>query len=339
MIYINIYIVLVMENYKIKTVAFYIFVATVISFDLKGSENANEGSCPCCNCCDKEKEEEDKKEEKKEEDKKEIAFKDYYTQNDEALYEVESNQNFLKYISLYEYLNLLDSFTVENSTIKTELPNKLIFSSKDEFFQKDMSIEGFQSFIENKIFNLKDIKNIIGNNETTASIFKQICIEIYRALELKLKQHYDSNDDIVIKKKNLIPLGLLFCNCNNIEKIKLFFDLFKNENEEFCKSYELDIFMLTDFLTGSYCLIRARNEIREKFDTIPKLKPYELLKLFSCAELENNQNLLEVFNETFFTKKKLTWLEFKQKFENPENGFGWIFSSQGIRRKLEENNV
>ena len=199
-----------MKYYKLKTVAFYIFVATIMSFDLKGSENANEGICSYCNCC----KEDSQKMNYLAPQEKEIAFKDYYTQNDEALYEVESNQNFLKYISLYEYLNLLDSFTVENSTIKTELPNKLIFSSKDEFFQKDMSIEGFQSFIENKIFNLKDIKNIIGNNETTASIFKQICIEIYRELELKLRQHYDSNDDVVIKKKNLIPLGLLFCNCN-----------------------------------------------------------------------------------------------------------------------------
>ena len=333
-----------MKYYKLKTVAFYIFVATVISFDLKGSENENEGICSYCNCCKEEKEEDkkevgEKTEEENKEEKKEIAFKDYYTQNDEALYEVESNQNFLKYISLYEYLNLLDIFTIENSTIKTELPNKLIFSSKDEFFQKDMNIKEFQSFIENKIFNLKDIKDLIGNNETTASIFKQICIEIYQALELKLSQHYDSNDDVVIKKKNLIPLGLLFCNCNNIEKIKLFFDLFKNENEEFCKSYELDIFMLTDFLTGSYCLIDARNKIGKNFYTISELKRDELIRLVNCAELKDNQNLLKVFNETFFDKEKFTWVEFKQKFEDKENGFGWIFSSQGIRRKLEEHNV
>lgn len=249
---------------------------------------------------------------------------------------MESNQNFLKYISLYKYLNLLDSFTIENSTIKTELPDKHIFTSKDDFYQKEISAEEFQSFIENKIFNLKDIKDIIRNNETTASIFKQICIEIYQALEYQLIEHYE---DVMIKKKNLIPLGLLLCNCNNIEKIKLFFDLFKNENEEFCKSYELDDFMLTNFLTGSYCLIRARNEIQKKIDTIPELKPHESRKLNSCAGLENNVNLVKVFNDNFFTKENLTWLEFKQKFQDKENGFGWIFSSKGIRRKLEENNV
>ena len=271
---------------------------------------------------------------------KEISFKDYYLpNNDESLYEVESNQNFLKYISLYEYLNLLDIFTAKNSTLKTELPNKYIFTSKDAFYQKDVSIEEFQCFIENKIFKLDEINELAVNNEISATIFKEICIEIYRALELKLRQHYDSNDDVVIKKKNLIPLGLLFCNCNNIEKIKLLFDLFKNENEEFCKSDELDNFMLSDFLTASYCLISARNKIGKNFDTIEELKKDELIKLVNCAELKDNQHLVNVFNQTFFNKEKLTWLEFKQKFQDKENGFGWIFSSQGIRRKLEEHNV
>ena len=271
---------------------------------------------------------------------KEISFKDYYLpNNDESLYEVESNQNFLKYISLYEYLNLLDIFTVRNSTLKTELPNKYIFTSKDAFYQKDVSIEEFQCFIENKIFKLDEINELAVNNEISATIFKEICIEIYRALELKLRQHYDSNDNVVIKKKNLIPLGLLFCNCNNIEKIKLLFDLFKNENEEFCKSDELDNFMLSDFLTASYCLISARNKIGKNFDTIEELKKDELIKLVNCAELKDNQHLVNVFNQTFFNKEKLTWLEFKQKFQDKENGFGWIFSSQGIRRKLEENKV
>ena len=272
-------------------------------------------------------------------DEKEISFKDYSSPNDAPLSEVESSNNFFKYVTLYEYINLLDSFTVENPTNENNLPQKNQFSNMDDFYQKEMSVEEFQSFIENKIFNLKDIKNLIGNNKTTASIFKQICIENYNALELKLRQKNNDENPIVIKKKNLIPLRLLFCNCNNIEKIKLFFDLFKNENEEFCKSYELDNFMLTDFLTGSYCLIRARNEIQKNFDTIPKLKSYELYKLDSCAGLENNVNLVKVFNNNFFNKESFNWLEFKQKFEDKENGFGWIFSSQGIRRNLEENSI
>ena len=44
-----------MEYYKLKTVAFYIFVGTIMFVNLKGSENENEWSCPCCNCLKKEK--------------------------------------------------------------------------------------------------------------------------------------------------------------------------------------------------------------------------------------------------------------------------------------------
>ena len=52
---ISIYISLVVEYYKLKTIAFYIFVATIMFVNLKGSENENEWSCSCCNCLKKEK--------------------------------------------------------------------------------------------------------------------------------------------------------------------------------------------------------------------------------------------------------------------------------------------
>ena len=42
-----------MEYYKLKIVAFYIFVGTIMFVNLKGSENENEWSCSCCNCCEK----------------------------------------------------------------------------------------------------------------------------------------------------------------------------------------------------------------------------------------------------------------------------------------------
>ena len=326
-----------MGNCKLKTVAFYIFVATIMSFELKGNENENEGNCPCCNqCCKKCS----KKVNYLAPQEKEITFKDYSSENDRPLTEIESTNNLFKYVTLYEYINLLNSFTVENHTNKNDLPKKNQFSNMDEFYQKGISVEEFTSFIDNKIFNLKNIKYLIENNETTASIFKQICIEIYNALDLKLRKNSKSEETIVVKKKNLIPIGLLFCNCKNIEKIKLFFDLFKNKGNEFCKSEELNVFLLSDFLIASYCLISARNKIGENNKNIQKIKQEDLLKLISFAELKENEHLVKVFNDNFFkNKESFNWLEFKQKFQDKENDFGWIFSSKGIRRKLEENNV
>ena len=109
-------------------------------------------------------------------------------------------------------------------------------------------------------------------------------------MELKLRQHNNDENPIVIKKKNLIPIGLIFCTCNNIEKIKLFFDLFKNDKDEFCKSEELNDFLLSDFLTASYCLISARNKIGKNNENVQEMKKEDLVKLINCAELKDNEN-------------------------------------------------
>ena len=42
---------------------------------------------------------------------------------------------------------------------------KIKFSSKDEFLKKEISLEEFQSFIENKIFKLEELYEITGSNE------------------------------------------------------------------------------------------------------------------------------------------------------------------------------
>ena len=272
-------------------------------------------------------------------EEKEIVFKDYSSENDQPLSIIENKQNFFNFVQLIEYMNLLESFTIETSTIKSEGPYKTKFSLKDEFLTQEISCEEFQSFIENKIFQVNEISELIGNNEKSASIFKQICIEIYKALALKLKQHYKEEADIIIKKRNLIPLGILFCTSNNIEKIKLIYDLFKNENGDFCKSEELDDYLISLFLTGSYCLISARNKLGKTNEEIGKLSNDDLVKLVNVSELKDCENLVNIFNQTFFSEDSYNWENFKKKFEDRENGFGWIFSGKGIRRKLEINNV
>ena len=271
---------------------------------------------------------------------KEITFKDYSSPNDQPLSIIESKDNFFNFVQLVEYINLLEQFTIESSTLPSDNATMRVkFSSKDAFFNKEISLEEFQSFIENKIFTLNDLYELIGNNEKSASLFKQICIEIYKSLELKLRQHYKYESTIIIKKKNLIPLGILFCNSNNVEKIKLIFDIFKNENEEICRSEEFNDYLLSLFLTGSYCLISARNKIGNNNAEVEKVEKADLLKLIKVSELKDCENLIDYFNNKFFIKEGYNWEDFKGKFEDLENGFGWIFSSKGIRRKLEENNI
>ena len=83
-----------MENYKLKTVVFYVFATTIMSFDLKGSENENEGNCPCCNCCNKEEKPEVGKniEEKKEEENANNKEKEKKEENKEENKEGEGDE-------------------------------------------------------------------------------------------------------------------------------------------------------------------------------------------------------------------------------------------------------
>ena len=275
-------------------------------------------------------------------EEREIEIKDFDSPNDKNLEILESKFNFFNFVQLVEYVNLLDQFNIQTSTIITDEPMRTNFSSKDEFLKQTMSIEEFQSFIENKIFDLEGLFEIIGNqnNQESISIFKDMCLEIYRALDLKLKQHSKENNETdLIKKSNILAIGILFCACENIEKIKLIFNIFKNENEEFCKSNDFDDYLLTQFLISSYCLISARKKISNTALQIEKIEEDDLINLANVSELKNCENLVKKFNETFFEKESYKWEEFKRKFEDIDNGFGWVISSKGIRRKLEENNI
>ena len=237
-------------------------------------------------------------------------------------------------------MNLLEFYTSKTSTEEFQGKFRNDFSSKDEFLSKNMAVEEFQSFIENKILKTSALNDILEKNNDQISIFKEAFIEIYHALLLKLGQNNPEKQFESISKRDLISIGLLYCDSNNIDKIKVFFDIFKNENEEFLSTPELNEFLMCLFLIPSYCMISARKKANNQHPDVPELKKDELLNMLKISELKDSQNLLQVFNNNFFqTKTNYTWEEFKALFVDKSTGFGWIFSSNGIRKKLEENNV
>ena len=267
----------------------------------------------------------------------EIVLKDYSSPNDSILDIIESKQNFFTKIQLVDFVNLLEQFDIETFCVIIDEPMHTNFSSDDEFLDKSMELKEFIIFIENNILTLDDLSNSIKKNGV--NFFKRFCIEMYKSLESKLKEHKYSNIDInIIKRRNILAFGILFCDCENIEKIKLFFDIFKDkERKEFTKNESINDFLITLFLLGSYCIINTRNNLFDEKKEIKILEKDELLSYYKIYELNNCEKLVEVFNETFFKKENYNWQDFKNQFEDIDNGFGWILSSKGIRRKLEDN--
>jgi hypothetical protein len=273
----------------------------------------------------------------------EISFPDYESRSDSYFALIEGKYNLIKNVQLLEFMNLLEAFSIETATINFQGKYRSNFSSKDEFLSTIIHQDEFQSFIENKLLNTDDIIEMYGEDEQTSALFKECFVKIFSSLNVKLNSIYKGGDKIdKISKRNIVGLGLLFCRGQNISKVKLFFDLFKDENERFGKSDILDNYLISLFIISSYCLLSIRMTINNPGKELPKIEnnlAYNLLNSNGLAQ-KNCENLLKYFNDKFFEKENYTWDEFKKKFsENKNESFSWIFSTKGIRSKLEDKNI
>jgi hypothetical protein len=273
----------------------------------------------------------------------EISFPEYESRSDSYFALIEGKYNLIKNVQLLEFMNLLEAFSIETATINFQGKYRSNFSSKDEFLSTIIHQDEFQSFIENKLLNTDDIIEMYGEDEQTSALFKECFVKIFSSLNVKLNSIYKGGDKIdKISKRNIVGLGLLFCRGQNISKVKLFFDLFKDENERFGKSDILDNYLISLFIISSYCLLSIRMTINNPGKELPKIEnnlAYNLLNSNGLAQ-KNCENLLKYFNDKFFEKENYTWDEFKKKFsENKNESFSWIFSTKGIRSKLEDKNI
>ena len=251
---------------------------------------------------------------------REIPPQKFTSPNDAFFDEIETKYNVLTYIQLVDYINLLENYTIETATVPFSGKLKTEYSGKDAFLSQTISIDEFQSFIENKLFKIHEIYELSGKNELMMNTFKAAFREIYSSLELKLNQHFNNpQSGNAITKKILIPLGIIFCISNVLGKIKLIFDLFKNGENKFVKSEELNTYLISSFLICSYCMISARKKIDKTNPNINPMTKDDLIKCLRVSELKDSQNLVKVFNESFFDKEELTWEEFKEKFSKDEN--------------------
>lgn len=280
-------------------------------------------------------------------DEKEIDFCSYKSSSDSILKEVDKDYNYFTKVPLIDFINLLENYTIETSTIPFDGPLRSEYSYKDQFLISYMEGIDFMCLIENKILLHKNVLDITKKDCDKEQIFKQYCEEVYKSLESKLTQHINNGSNnknkFKICKKHILSFGFLFCLSTNIGKIKLLFDLYKNDEEKFVKSNELNEALLSMFLLASYCAVSARNKVGKSHDSIKKLSQEDIKKLIDSAELKDSENLVDFFNESFFcmSPEGFEWEDFKKMFGDKDTNmnFAWIFSTNGIRQKLEEKNI
>ena len=268
---------------------------------------------------------------------KEILRIKYKSNYDFLFEELEHKYNILGHIQLIDYVNLLNNYEPETATLNLTGVMKKDYSHHDYSLSYVMTVDIFQNFIENKLYKTSEIIQLSEKKELMLSTFTEVCREIFNSLELKLNQHYEEKRNDRITKKILISLGVLYCKSDVIGKIKLIYDLFKNDKDKFVKSEDFEKYLISSFLICSYCMLSVRKKIIRANKKIPEMKEEDFINCLKVCQLKISQNLLKIFNENFFDKDEFDWNEFKSKFNQKENGFQCILSPKGIRKMLEEN--
>ena len=274
----------------------------------------------------------------------EIKIPTYTSSYDKEYVKLEKDYNLIKNINFMDFMFMLTQFSMDNATINddySKAPKE--YTRNDPFFTENLSMDYFQTFIENKIFKHPANYTISGNNEILSSICKDVLLEIYKSLLQKINQAYEKlgNEQISdLKKYHIIALGFLFCGGLNFKKIKTIFDIFKESNE-LKKNKEFEDFLASLCLISSYCLIFARNANSKKHQEIPSIEKAELQKMIGVSELKDTLNLVNVIQTKLFGEdgsKSLSENDFTDLFRS-EDGIPFILSTKGIRKQLEINNV
>ena len=113
-------------------------------------------------------------------DEKEIPRMTYKSSNDFLFKEIENKYNLLCHIQLIDYVNLLEDYSPETATLSFNGIMKTDYSYHEEILSYVMTVDTFQSFIENKLFQTQEIYELEGKkNELMMATFKEVFREIF----------------------------------------------------------------------------------------------------------------------------------------------------------------
>lgn len=259
--------------------------------------------------------------------------------------------NYLTYIDFNDYMISLSKFSLQNADLKDDY--KLLrykYSCKEDFYNEQFNIESLQSFIESKILKHEYVYQKAfhsDNSQERTLLFKDFLFNIHKGLIPKLKQiqlengisEDEINENTIMKKHAAIGYGLLFCGGEDWLKIRVFFNLFK-ENGRLKKSEDLDYFLFMLFTTATYAMCYSRNQL-SKYKNLGEVDKDEMDNAMKVFQMKTTKSLVEYTNKLLFGKEQnneLFYEQFRKRCEitDKKESPSYIFSSKGIRYMHKE---
>lgn len=254
--------------------------------------------------------------------------------------------NYLKYIDFNDYMISLYNFSLKKADIKDDYTKiKYSYSCKENFYNELFNIESLQSFIESKILKHEKVYQKAfrsENSQERSSLFKDFLLNMHKGIIPKLKQiqlengvsEEELNENTIMRKNSAIIYGLLFCEGDDWIKVRVFFNLFK-ENGKLKKSEELDYFLFMLFTTATYAMCYSRNQLN-KYKIVGEVDQEDMGDVMKFFQTSTTKSLVEYTNELLFGSEKnneLLYEQFKQRCEisDKKGSASFLFSSRGIR--------
>lgn len=264
----------------------------------------------------------------------------YNAMSDKFLMPIENTYNLLLKIPFDEYVKALISFSQSgplsmnpNANRNNKQKNIISFEMLDE----PVNEEVFNNFISNKLIANDVLYNFtLENDRQTITIFKDLLIETYRDFKKNFSIYSEDKYNIV-RKYHLLSIGIVYCTGKIKDKMEMIFKIFKNSNNNFHKSQELNRFMLSCFLIPSCCQVFVRMKMAMKYPFLGDISKEDMLSILDAFELNDLERLVGIVNGMFFKEKNfITYKEYTEVFQN--NKLEWMFCPSGIRYNLEKFN-
>ena len=268
------------------------------------------------------------------------------------LEEKSEKTNYLKYIDFNDYMISLSNFSLQKAELKDDYNRiRYVYSCKDDFYNQLFDKESLQSFIETKILKHEKVYEKAYHSENSqerALSFKEFLLNLHKGMIPKLKQilsengisEDELNENKIMKKNSAIVYGLLFCEGYDWLKVKIFFNLFKDDKGKLKKSEDLDYFLFMLFTTATYAMCYSRSQL-SKYKKIGEVDKEDIGNLMKFFQTKTTKDLVEHTNKILFgseQKDEILYEQFKKRCEISEKkeSASFLFSSKGIRYMHKE---
>ena len=264
----------------------------------------------------------------------------YNAYSDTYLSPIEDTYNLLQKISFNEYVTKLFQFNQTVPILSNNITSQYTaIKVSSHVMNQPLSEDAFISFIKSSILTSDKLYNYLNDediNNQLIQVFNDYLIETYRELR-KNFTNYSEDKFNIIKKYNLLPLGIIYCDGSNKEKIELIYKAFINENNTIQKSEQWNKFLICLFLIPSCCQVNIRMKLAVKYPSLGDISKEDMISILDAFELVDIERLVGICNKTFFKEKKeLTHDEFVEIFDKKD--MNWMLKASGIRANLEKNN-